>query len=85
MDIRNIGYNVKRLRTQKGLTQTAIARALHVTPQAVSRWENGACCPDLSSLVDLAQVFGTTLDELLREDSMQPESISLQKMGTASQ
>ena len=66
-DIKNIGYNVKRLRTQKGLTQTAVADVIHVTPQAVSRWETGACYPDLGSLVLLAALFEVTVDELLRE------------------
>ena len=66
-DIKNIGYNVKRLRTQKGLTQTAVADAIHVTPQAVSRWETGACYPDLESLINLAVYFGVRVDDLLRK------------------
>ena len=67
MDIKNIGPNIKRLRKQKGLTQTAIAIALHVTPQAVSRWETGACYPDLESLINLAVHFHVTVDDLLRK------------------
>lgn len=67
MDIRNIGYNIKRLRTQKGLTQTAVADAIHVTPQAVSRWETGACYPDLESLINLAVYFDVRVDDLLRK------------------
>ena len=66
-DIKNIGYNVKRLRTQKGLTQTAVADAIHVTPQAVSRWETGACYPDLESLINLAVYFDVRVDDLLRK------------------
>ena len=66
-DIKNIGYNVKRLRTQKGLTQTAVAEAIHVTPQAVSRWETGACYPDLESLINLAVYFDVRVDDLLRK------------------
>ena len=66
-DIKNIVYNVKRLRTQKGLTQTAVADAIHVTPQAVSRWETGACYPDLESLINLAVYFGVRVDDLLRK------------------
>ena len=67
MDIKNIGHNIKRLRTQKGLTQTAVADAIHVTPQAVSRWETGACYPDLESLVLLAILFGVKVDDFLRK------------------
>lgn len=66
-DIKNIGYNVKRLRAQKGLTQTVLAEALHVTPQAVSRWETGACYPDLESLINLAVYFDVRVDDLLRK------------------
>lgn len=66
-DIKNIGYNVKRLRTQKGLTQTAVADAIHVTPQAVSRWETGACYPVLESLINLAVYFDVRVDDLLRK------------------
>ena len=67
MDIKNIGQNIKRLRTQKGLTQTAVADALQVTSQAVSRWETGACYPDLESLINLAVYFHVTVDDLLRK------------------
>ena len=66
-DMKNIGQNIKRLRTQKGLTQTAVADAIHVTPQAVSRWETGACYPDLESLINLAVYFHVTVDDLLRK------------------
>lgn len=66
-DIKNIGQNIKRLRTQKGLTQTAVADAIHVTPQAVSRWETGACYPDLESLINLAVYFDMRVDDLLRK------------------
>ena len=66
-DMKNIGQNIKRLRTQKGLTQTAVADAIHVTPQAVSRWENGACYPDLESLINLAVYFDVRVDDLLRK------------------
>lgn len=66
-DMKNIGQNIKRLRTQKGLTQTAVADAIHVTPQAVSRWETGACYPDLESLINLAVYFDVRVDDLLRK------------------
>jgi transcriptional regulator with XRE-family HTH domain len=66
-DMKNIGQNIKRLRTQKGLTQTAVADAIHVTPQAVSRWETGACYPDLESLINLAVYFDMRVDDLLRK------------------
>ena len=58
----SIRYHRKRLK----LTQIQLAKLLDVTPQAVSRWENGTGLPDITMAVPLAQALGTTTDELLR-------------------
>ena len=47
------------LRKQKGLTQEGLAQIFGVTNQSVSKWESGACCPDISLLPDIANFFGT--------------------------
>ena len=64
-----IGQTIRNLRLQRGLTQEALARELHVTAQAVSRWENGTAMPDISLLVPLANYFDITVDELLAWDA----------------
>ena len=46
------------------MTQEALARKLDVTNQAVSKWESGQCCPDISLLPRIADIFGITMDEL---------------------
>ena len=63
-DIR-INEQIAFLRKQRGMTQEELARALGVTNQAVSKWEQGQCCPDIGLLPDLAKMFDVSVDELL--------------------
>jgi transcriptional regulator with XRE-family HTH domain len=56
---------LKKLRQAQGLSQEDIATRLYVTRQAVSKWENGDGTPDLSTLVQLADVLDVSLDELV--------------------
>ena len=46
------------------MTVIELAQALGVTPQAVSRWENGICYPDMELLPSMANFFGVSIDEL---------------------
>ena len=59
-----MGQIIRRLRKEKNLTQEELAQQLNVTNQAVSKWENGDCMPDISQIVPLASVFGVTTDVL---------------------
>lgn len=61
----SIGTNNKRLRLNKGDTQERLSEELHVSCQAVSKWENNAALPDISMLPLIADHFGITIDELL--------------------
>ena len=60
-----LNENIRNFREQNGMTQTELASALHVTPQSVSRWENGLAYPDIEKLPQLADLFGVSVDELL--------------------
>lgn len=60
-----IGYNIKKLRLAKGLTQEDFANRLGISVQTVSRWETLSNYPDLSMLPILASFFGVTTDYLL--------------------
>ncbi len=60
-----IGENIKIMRRKCGFTQEELATRLSVTPQAISKWENGNGTPDISQLVPLSQIFGITTDSLL--------------------
>lgn len=73
----NIGKNIAALRKEKNMTQEELAGALGVSAQAVSKWETGASCPDISLLTQIADLFGITVDDLLRSDVAQIRSGSL--------
>jgi orotate phosphoribosyltransferase len=60
-----IGKKIKLLRTNKGLTQEQLAEQLHISGQAVSKWENETSTPDIKMLPILADYFGITIDELM--------------------
>ncbi len=63
-----IGKNIRRLRVQKGLTQTELANALCVSFQAVSKCERGYSYPDIALLLPIARTFGVSLDILFEDE-----------------
>ncbi|MBQ7858661.1 MAG: DUF2087 domain-containing protein [Faecalibacterium sp.] len=65
MDAEKIGALLHTLRTGAGYTQRQVAQALCVTEQAVSKWERGKGCPDLSLLPALADLYAVDLRALL--------------------
>lgn len=64
----NIGAKIRAFRKEKRVTQEELAEYLHISSQAVSKWETGASSPDIDMLPKLAIYFGTTLDNLLNFD-----------------
>ena len=63
-----------RLRTQRNWSQGDLADALDISRQSVSKWETDASVPELEKLLKLSELFGVTLDELVRgEDAPQSE------------
>ena len=64
-----ISDNIKNQRTKKGLTQKDLADRLHVTPQAISRWEKGDVEPSLGTVKDMAEIFEISVDELLNDET----------------
>ena len=63
-----VGQNIKRLRTEKGVTQEQLAEAMNVTCAAVSKWERNETYPDITLLQPIAFYFNVTLDELMGYD-----------------
>lgn len=58
-----------QLRREKGLSQEQLADCMDVSRQAVGKWEAGQSMPDLPRLIALADLFGVTLDALVRPDA----------------
>ena len=65
-----LGKEIHRLRNSRGITQEALAEALSVTAQTVSKWERGTSMPDVQMLPEIAVYFGVTIDQLF---TMAPE------------
>lgn len=59
---------IKTYRKEKGWTQKELAELLHLSNKTISSWETGRTYPDLDNLIQLADLFELTLDELIRED-----------------
>lgn len=57
---------LKTLRNKNGFTQEKIAQKLFVSPQAVSKWENGSSVPSIDNLLALSDLYGVSLDELVQ-------------------
>lgn len=64
-----LAENIKNLRESHMITQSELADALSVTPQSVSRWENGLAYPDIEKLPDIASFFNVTIDDLIGTSS----------------
>ncbi|MBQ7846289.1 MAG: helix-turn-helix transcriptional regulator [Clostridia bacterium] len=60
----DLGTRIRHLRRRDGRTQEALATALGVTAQAVSRWEANGSYPDMNLLPAIANYFNVTIDEL---------------------
>ena len=61
-----LGKNLKQIRTQKGMTQGDIVRALGVSRSFVSNIENGKTNPTLSTIKRIADALGVSVDQLLK-------------------
>ncbi|MGM9574889.1 MAG: helix-turn-helix domain-containing protein [Oscillospiraceae bacterium] len=71
-----IAEKVKKLREQKGLSQTELARLLGITRSSVNAWEMGISVPSTQYIVDLAGVFEISTDYLLGVDSSSTVSVA---------
>ena len=75
MDYEKIGKFIYELRKNKKLTQKDLAESLNVTIQAVSKWERGLGCPDVSLLRPLSEYLGVSISELLNGEKIKKENV----------
>lgn len=75
MDAGTTGRLIARRRNELGFSQAELARRLHVTDKAVSRWETGRGMPAVDSLEPLANELGISVSELLSGRILPPEEI----------
>ncbi len=61
----DINKNIKKMRTEKKLTQEELAQKINVTRQAVSNWENAKTQPDLETLISIAEALQVDFEALL--------------------
>ena len=74
MDTRRTGGLIRSLREERGLTQLQLAQLVGVGDKAVSKWERGGGCPDVSLLPALAEELGATVEALLA-GSLSPDEL----------
>lgn len=68
--------NIKDIRTRKNLTQAEVASALGVSSVVYSRYETGSRQPSIETLVQLADIFGVTIDYLLGRQDIADSTLS---------
>lgn len=80
-----IGIHIMTHRKRQGLTQAGLAEKLNYSDKAVSKWERGESIPDILTLMELAQLFDVTVDDLLKDHNALPENVGKveQVMGMA--
>lgn len=66
---------LKKEREKKGWSQAELAEKIHVSRQSVSKWETGKNYPSIEVIIQLSDLFGVTIDELLRSDQELTEKV----------
>ena len=74
MNQTEIGKFIAKCRKEKKLTQAQLAEKLNITDRAVSKWETGKSMPDSSIMLELCEILGITVNELLSGEEIDMES-----------
>ena len=74
MEQLKIGRFIAECRKQKGLTQMQLAEKLNITDKAISKWERGIAMPDSSIMLELCDILGISVNELLSGEKINMEN-----------
>lgn len=74
MDQLKIGKFIAECRKQKKLTQMQLAERLNITDKAISKWERGLAMPDTSIMLELCDILGVSVNELLYGEKIEMEN-----------
>ena len=74
-----IGERIAKCRKEKNLSQEYIAELLDVSRQAVSKWETNQTEPDTSNLIELARIFGVSVEYLANGEEAPPKVVYVEK------
>ena len=80
MNAEKTGFLIYELRNRKGLTQKELAEQCNVTDKAVSKWERGEGCPDVTVLPKLAEVFGVEVESIMNGELPVSQDVSGKKI-----
>lgn len=67
------------LRKNKGYTQEILAEKMDVSRQAVAKWESGEAYPDIHNLIIISDVFGVTIDNLIKDETCIKDNVNKEK------
>ena len=81
LDNKKIAAFIAQKRKQKGLTQQQVADSLHVSFQAVSKWETGVAYPAIELLYDLSRLLEVTTDDILKAQDSETPGLTYRKAG----
>lgn len=79
LDTKKVGIKIATLRKSIGLPQEKLAEMLNITPQAISKWENGHTLPETTLLPKLSQIFRCTIDDIIMPAYSFDEKIEVEK------
>ena len=65
-DNSQLSERLRQLRKNAGLSQEQLAETLHISRQAVSKWESGVSNPDIQNIVQLGKLYGISTDSILQ-------------------
>ena len=76
MDLIKIGKFIAKCRKEKNITQEQLAEKLYITDRAVSKWERGLSLPDAGKMLDLCNILGISVNELLNGEKIDMKDLN---------